>query len=138
MVRLLTSALLVAASAACVQQEPFFASVLLPQDTYDETGPYRIQVYVVAPAGVQRIEVRMRDQPVDPSDEDGLTFAKKRFEPLDADDEEGPWVVEIDGRPAGTRFWYQLVLVEETTGSLVRDPFDAPDSLHFFEILTRD
>jgi hypothetical protein len=138
MLRLFIAVLYLSASAACIQQKPFFASVLLPQDTTDEVGPYRIQAYVVAPAGVGRLVVRLRDEPYDPPGADRQSFAEKRLEPLDPEDEEGPWVVDIDGRPAGTQLWYHLVLVEETTGSLVRDPIDAPENQHFFQVLPGD
>lgn len=130
--------LLPLAAVACVQQEPFFASVLLPQDTTDQVGPYRIQAYVVAPAGVKRLVVRFFSEPYDPSNPETRDSGELRFAPLDPEEEEGPWLVELDGRPAGTQLWYQLVLVEATTGALARDPIDAPETEHSFRVLSGD
>ena len=52
-------------AVGCGEQDPYFESVLAPSDTYDTLGPYLIQAFVNAPAGVSRVTLRVTENPFD-------------------------------------------------------------------------
>lgn len=120
--------LVLVGAVGCGRQEPFFVSVILPEDTTDTVGPYRIEAYVEAPNGVGRFLLRLANAPS--SD----IFSEIQFTPSDVDDEAAVWFVELPGRPAGTEFYYYLLLTD-THGALIRLPDTAPVALNVFRIL---
>jgi hypothetical protein len=128
----LAVALVVVAVTACGNDDPAFISVLPPTDTSDTLGPYRIEAHVVAPNGVYRLLVRLRQEPL--SD----VFADLRFRPLEELHDGGVYVAELAGRPAGTVFEYYLLLIDgegKGGGALVTYPPAAPEELLTFTIL---
>jgi hypothetical protein len=124
-----TFALLLALGAgACGDDKPFFQSVLVPPDSYDTVGPYRIEAYVVAVKGVRGVTVRL------PSDSDPSSYSEV-LATFKADSGEAElWLADLPGRPAGTVFSFYLEAVDKG-GSLVKYPSGAPDELATFRIL---
>ena len=115
-------------ACACGRQEPMFLSVLLPADTHDTVGPYRIEAYVDVPNGVGRFLLRVQRAP------NSELFSERMLKPVDPDHEEDAWFVELPGRPPGHEYAMFLMLAD-LGGALVRDPEDAPTELHRFQVL---
>jgi len=118
----------IVALGACAAPLPTFVSVLGPTSSADPVGPYRIEAYVDAPAGVHRVACRWV------TGDDLASYAELPMT-LEGRDDSGPWVVEIPGQPPGTEVSYYLVLVDEA-GGLVRYPAQAPEELLDFQVLT--
>ncbi len=114
-------------AAGCGRQEPYFISVILPKDTTDTVGPYRVEAYVGAPNGVGRFLLRLANGP------ESEIFTEMQFTAV-LDDESAVWFVELPGRPVGTEFRYYLLLTD-AQGALIRQPEKAPMALHLFRIL---
>jgi len=118
--------------AACGSDKPAFISVLLPGDTYDTVGPYRIEAEVLAPNGVDRLLLRLLSGSGDSA------YSDLPFSAIDAERTGGRFYVELPGRPAGTLFEFYLLLVDgqRTGGSkIVKYPADAPDTVASFSVL---
>ena len=118
---------------ACGTDEPYFVSVLLPGDTYDTAGPYRVEAEVIAPNGVLRLVLRLRSE----SALDVVTWSDLPFAPIDADATGGRYFVELPGRPAGTVFRFYLQVVDGKRsggGRLAVYPPGAPETLAGFRV----
>jgi hypothetical protein len=132
--RLLWFSLLVALTVGCGDDRPAFISVLTPSDTTDTVGPYRVEAQVVAPNGVYRLLLRLRQAPT------SGVFADIRLQAIDEQHDGGTYFAELPGRPAGTLFEYYLLLIDgagKGGGELVNYPAGAPGELLSFSIVAR-
>jgi hypothetical protein len=119
-------------AGACAVDDPYFVSVLLPGDTFDSVGPYRVEAEVLAPNGVHRIIMRLSAR------EDSAVFSDLRLAAVDATATGGTYALELPGRPAGTVFRYYLQVVDGKRsggGRIAVYPPDAPSSLAHFAVL---
>lgn len=116
----------------CGRDEPRFISTLLPTDTTDTLGPYRIETEVYAPNGVYRLLARVE------GDATGGGFGALPFVAIDETQEGGSFYVELPGRPVGTLTRYYLYLADGKRtggGASVVLPDGAPETLAAFAIV---
>ncbi|MBI5508356.1 MAG: hypothetical protein HY903_06355 [Deltaproteobacteria bacterium] len=119
-------------SAGCGRDEPSFVSVLLPTDTYDTAGPYRVEAQVFAANGVFRMLMRLQQAT------DSEVFGDLRFQVVEEEGDGGRYLLELPGRPAGTWFRYYLQVVDGKSkggGRIATYPDGAPATLAEFCVL---
>lgn len=108
--------------AGCGNLDAYFESVLEVDDTFDSYGPYRIEAYVNAPRGVERLTLKVADADAPP---DSIVFGDLGFTFEAGDEYRGRWVTELLGRPAGSGYTYYLLLRDQGD-FLIRYPPGAP------------
>jgi hypothetical protein len=130
----LSALFIVLSASACAVDDPYFVSVLLPGDTFDTVGPYRVEAEVLAPNGVHRIIMRLS------AGEDSTAYSDLMLAAVDETETGGSYYIELPGRPPGTVFRYYLQVVDGKRsggGRLAVFPAEAPDTLASFAVLSR-
>ena len=125
--------LVLVGAAGCASDMPSFVSVLLPGDTFDTVGPYRVEAEVLAPNGVLRVTLRLF-----PGD-DPEVYSDLPFTAIEEDKTGGEFYVELPGRPVGTVFRFYLQVVDGKRGGggkIAVFPSGAPDDLATFSVLS--